>query len=303
MPRPAGGCSDVARAAAPSPTARVAAQSPAARVAAPWRAARTATWPRALRVAAIAIAAAALAPGAAAALPATGPAAGAALPVRAVAALAAPTLGLPSVAANGAGFGRVRPREISYGGDPTSLVTGVRWSSWGGARAVGHGVADWVWPGWCVACGGVRLHATVVAFGLTTCDGHSAYAYVEWYFPSRGMSFDRRLAGVNLCTGAASSPGTPAHQGRCGRVALRSGGRVVARARGIQTFGAPIACATVRRFVASSGAARHLGANARFTVRGWWCGSELSMDLGGPQTFSCVRGDFDNISFQLLAAR
>jgi hypothetical protein len=54
--------------------------------------------------------------------------------------------------------------------------------------------------------------------------------------------------------------------------------------------------------VTSSGAGRYLDRNARFTVQGWWCCSELSMDLGGPQSFTCVRGDFTNVSFDLEPA-
>lgn len=209
-----------------------------------------------------------------------------------------PTLGVASAQPTGAGFGRVRPRTVSYGGDPTSFVSKVRWHSWGGTRAVGHGTADWVWPGWCVACGSVELPATVVAFDRTTCQGHSAYARVEWYFPSRGMSFSPRLSTVNICAHKPAPAGT-IKQLKCGRVSLRSHGSVSAVAGHITVFDSPISCATARRFVASSGAARYLNRNARFTVHGWWCGSELSMDLGGPQSFSCVHGDFTNLSFDL----
>lgn len=222
-----------------------------------------------------------------------------AVPAARASAASVPTLGVPSTAPGGAGFGfgRVRPRTISYGGDPTSFVSKVRWANWGGARAVGHGRADWVWPGWCVACGGVELPATVVAFGRTSCQGHSAYSQVEWYFPSRGMSFSRRL-GRNICrTGPA--PVGPIKELKCGRVSLRSHGSVIAVADKITTFDSPISCAAVRRFVAGSGVGRYLGRNARLRVHGWWCGSELSMDFGGPQTFSCVRGDFTNVNFDL----
>lgn len=208
----------------------------------------------------------------------------------------APTLGVKGTHLSGNGFGQVRPSKIDYGGDPTSFVTSVKWSSWGGARAVGHGKAVWVWPGWCVACGGVELPATVVAFGRTRCQGHSAYAYVEWFFPSRGMSFNRRLAGENLCTGAFPSNGG-GKELKCGQVRLRS-----ALAEQITTFDSPITCATARQFVAQSGAGQYLHRNARFTVDGWWCGSELSMDFGGLQTVACQRGDFTNVSFQLKPA-
>jgi hypothetical protein len=206
-----------------------------------------------------------------------------------------PTLGLASIAPGGSGFGHVRPRTISAGGDPTGMVVNVKWSSWGGARAVGHGKADWVWPGWCVACGSVELPATVVAFGRTSCRGHFIYSYLEWYFPSRGMSFNRRLAGENLCTGHGSPPPAPA--ARCGRVNLHG-----AVAVHLTVYGLPRSCAAARRFVAHSGVARYLGRDARFTVHHWWCGSELSMSFGLPQSVSCERGDFANLTFQLKRA-
>ncbi|MBV9606977.1 MAG: hypothetical protein JO027_17830 [Solirubrobacterales bacterium] len=204
-----------------------------------------------------------------------------------------PTLGLRSVITQGSGWGQVKPSRVDYGGDPTSFVTGVKWRTWGGARAVGHGTADWIWPGWCVACGGVELPATVVAFGRTTCRGHSAYQYVEWFFPSRGQSFNRRLAGENLCTGAQPPP-PPGKVEKCGQVRLKS-----AVAKAITLYYSPINCATARAFVAGSGAGRYLGRNARFTVDGWWCGSSLAMDFGGAQFFSCQRGDLTNVNFEL----
>ncbi len=207
-----------------------------------------------------------------------------------------PTLGVKSFSRTGAGFGQVRPRRVDYGGDPTSFVTNVKWRTWGGARAVGHGRALWVWPGWCVACGGVELPATVVAFGRTTCQGHRAYAYVEWFFPSRGQSFNRRLAGSNLC-GGTPPPIPPGKELKCGSVRLRS-----ARASHIEMFDSPISCAAARQFVAHSGAGRYLNRNARFSLDGWWCGSELSMDFGGVQTFACQRGDFTNVTFELKPA-
>jgi hypothetical protein len=112
------------------------------------------------------------------------------------------------------------------------------------------------------------------------------------------MSFNRRLAGENIC-GGGSTPSGPGKELKCGYVSLRSGGAVVALATNIDMYDSPISCATARQFVARSGAQRYLGRNARFSVRGWWCGSQLSMDLGGPQSFACVRGDFTNLTFDL----
>jgi hypothetical protein len=210
----------------------------------------------------------------------------------------APTLGV-KLNHPGAGFGQVRPGRVDFGGDPTSFVSNVKWSSWGGKRAVGHGRALWVWPGWCVACGGVSLPATVVAFGRTRCEGHSAYSRVEWFFPSRGQSFDPRLAAENICNGRMESPF--GKQLSCGHVLLRSNGKVVARAESIDAFGTPVSCPSARQFVASSGAARYLGRNARFTVNGWWCGSQLN-SFEPAQMFSCARGDFVNVFFELKRA-
>ena len=210
----------------------------------------------------------------------------------------APTLGV-HLNHPGAGFGQVRPGRVDFGGDPTSFVSNVEWSSWGGKRAVGHGTALWVWPGWCVACGGVSLPATVVAFGRTRCQGHSAYSRVEWFFPTRGQSFNRRLAAENICTGRVESP--VGQQLNCGQVLLRSGGGVVARAQQIETFAVKASCPAARQFVAASGAARYLGRNARFTVDGWWCGSQLT-SFEPEQSFSCARGDFANVFFELKRA-
>lgn len=207
----------------------------------------------------------------------------------------APTLGVKGDHPSSSGFGQVRPRRVDYGGDPTSFVSDVKWQSWGGKRAVGHGKALWVWPGWCVACGGVELPATVVAFGRTTCQGHSAYSYVEWFFPSRGMSFTRRLlAGENICTW--TFPNVPSKVSNCGRITLQSGNAV---AKDINMLNSPIDCSAARQFVAGSGAGRYLGQNARFTVDGWWCGSQLADSLPGGQMFSCTRGDFANVTFEL----
>jgi hypothetical protein len=214
------------------------------------------------------------------------------LSVPAAQARPAPTLGVKSATPNGRGFGQVRPARVDFGGDPTSFVTGVKWSSWGGARAVGHGKAIWVWPGWCVACGGVQLSATVVAFGRTTCQGHSAYSHVEWFFPSRGQVFDRRIAGSNICTGRL--PKIPEKVQNCGQVRLTN-----AIAKGINMLNSPISCSAARQFVANSGAGAYLHKNARYTVDGWWCGSELAAAFDGVQTFSCTRGDFANVNFEL----
>jgi hypothetical protein len=210
-------------------------------------------------------------------------------------ATSAPTLGLHQKFTEG--FGRVRPRVVSYGGDPTSLVAKVHWNSWGGARAVGHGEADWVWPGWCVACGSVNLPATVVAFGLRSCGGHPAYSHVEWYFPSRGMTFSRHLGNVNVCNPRSASPVTePPHAG-CALV--RAPGALITK---IAVFGFGVRCPAARALLAKLDPISHYRHNARFHVGSWWCGSELIMQVTktGPQSFECESGDDNDVSFDIM---
>lgn len=215
-----------------------------------------------------------------------------------------PTLGLALYPQDQVGFGSVKPSEINYGGDPTSAVSGVRWSSWGGSRAVGHGSAYWVWPGWCTACGSVRLPATVVAWSLGSCGGHPAYRRVEWFFPTRGEVYDPLLATGDLCTGK-SDQRAPAYRPRgCAAQTLPSAtGTRGGRAQDIQISGAGLTCARADRFLASSMPMRHFGHNARYESQGWFCGSELAMQAKAvPQSFSCQRGDWLNLSFALVPA-
>jgi hypothetical protein len=116
------------------------------------------------------------------------------------AAAGVPTLGrLAGNFARGEGFGQVKPSKIFNGGDPTGLVTGVVWSSWGGAQATGTGTADYVGPNQTVAQGSEES-ATVVAFDLGTCDGKLMYQAVEWYFPQHGQSFSPGTY-EDICTG------------------------------------------------------------------------------------------------------
>lgn len=55
-----------------------------------------------------------------------------------------PVLGSRSTSPNTEGFGAMRPSVISFGGDPTSVVSGIAWASWGGPQAIGNGESGWV---------------------------------------------------------------------------------------------------------------------------------------------------------------
>ncbi len=102
--------------------------------------------------------------------------------------------------AQGQGLGQAEPSKIFNGGDPTGLVKHITWQSWGAARAIGHGQAEYVGPDQTVATG-TQKPATVVAFHLGSCDGTLMYRAVEWYFPGQGQSFDPTHY-ENVCSAA-----------------------------------------------------------------------------------------------------
>jgi hypothetical protein len=114
---------------------------------------------------------------------------------------AVPVLGQPAgTFTHGQGFGDVRPTTVFNGGDPTGLVTGITWSSWGSSTATGQGTSDYVGPGQYVATG-TQETVTIVAFDLGTCDGKLMYQAVEWYFPQHGQRFNPSQY-ENVCTGS-----------------------------------------------------------------------------------------------------
>lgn len=114
------------------------------------------------------------------------------------AAPALPTLGIVWASAQ-KGYGQVRPTEVYNGGDPTGMVSAITWNSWGGPKATGTGTAIYVPPGGSVP-DGKATPATVVAFNLGQCQGRLMYQAIEWYFPSKGETFNP-TAYINICTG------------------------------------------------------------------------------------------------------
>jgi hypothetical protein len=122
---------------------------------------------------------------------------------------AVPVLGQPW-ASSQQGYGQSRPTEISNGGDPTGIVTGITWQSWGGPKATGTGTGSYDPPNQPVS-NSIQTTATVVAFDLGTCQGKLMYRAVEWYFPGEGQTFDPG-AYLNDCTGQYVAPtaGVPA---------------------------------------------------------------------------------------------
>lgn len=123
-----------------------------------------------------------------------------------------PTLGKPWAyfPQDQEGYGAVRPNAIFNGGDPTGQVNGIHWRSWGEATATGHGSGVYVpygdGPAVGVGSESEDAPATVVAFNLGWCGSKFMYRAVEWFFPTKGESFDPNTY-IDICKGDyVSSP-------------------------------------------------------------------------------------------------
>ena len=111
---------------------------------------------------------------------------------------AVPVLGRPAgLFAHGSGWGKVRPTEIFNGGDPTGLVTHIRWLSWGNGSITGKGISDWPYPS---VAAGKQEPVEIVAFNLGVCHGKLMYRAVEWFFPEHGQAFKANQF-ENVCAG------------------------------------------------------------------------------------------------------
>ncbi len=179
------------------------------------------------------------------------------------------------------GFGDVRPQRIFLGGDPTGLVDGIRWSGWGGDRAIGYGDAEYDWPGTAVADNGPTPGARVVAFQLGTCRGRPSYNALEWYFPKYGQVFDPHEY-LDTCTGA--TVGTPNVVSCPKNVRLADGAGTAAF---IDV--SAISCAAARRLIAQAPAAQYVVSGGRFMQSGFRCGTEGTRG-GDSASFDCQRG-------------
>jgi hypothetical protein len=198
-----------------------------------------------------------------------------------------PTLGVKEASTNwGAGFGAVRPSTINFNGDPTSFISRIRWRSWGGSRAVGHGIAGFDWPGFAVADGTRYVRATVVAFDRGTCDGHPAYQREQWYFPQYGETFAPASAGLNLCTGRVVGhlpQGSPVYCPKGQFTTWVSGG---------------LKCGELPDIEGLVNGAAHRRHSAKWIRHGWICGTDLNTGRN-PQTVTCQRGNVETVSFAI----
>src|SRR6266516_1895566 len=75
------------------------------------------------------------------------------------------------------GWGACRPREFSNGGDPSGTVGHIRWTSWGGRVATGHGLNSIFSPR-----GGYYRRQVVIylrAFDVGRCSARGRRAYLR----------------------------------------------------------------------------------------------------------------------------
>jgi hypothetical protein len=75
----------------------------------------------------------------------------------------------------GVGWGTPHPPEIFNGGDPSGMVSRIRWASWGGSTATGHGKTSIFKPGG--GYYGTLVSAQLRAYDLGRCTAHGPLAY------------------------------------------------------------------------------------------------------------------------------
>jgi hypothetical protein len=93
-----------------------------------------------------------------------------------------PVLGAKGFAApDGNGFGTAEPSEIFNGGDPSGLVTQIKWTGWGNPTAIGHGLNPIFKPhgGYYRKPARIELRATA----LGKCGSRRAYMKLEARVP------------------------------------------------------------------------------------------------------------------------
>jgi hypothetical protein len=93
------------------------------------------------------------------------------------------------------GFGKVKPKAVSLGGDPTGDVTKLRWKSWGTPAAVGTGKGFYV-PAGKPTADAVIARVTLTASSLGTCEGHKAYKRVAFTYHYKGKSYAGASYGI-----------------------------------------------------------------------------------------------------------
>lgn len=180
------------------------------------------------------------------------------------------------------GYGKERPRTIFNGGDPTGYVGKIRWRRWGGRKAIGSGVGDFVWPGQSVASGSLSTPATVAAYGRTHCNGRLVYSRLVWFFPKYGERF-HASQGYHLCRSDVYPRYVEPHKRRCRNVVLGESGWT---ATDVTAY--DVRCDKARAVIAGSGASAYAG-GGRFRSTSYLCGSDGPNEAGdGSTPFWCM---------------
>jgi hypothetical protein len=105
----------------------------------------------------------------------------------------AATSAQPVVFQGVAGAGIERPSRLELTADGTLFVSGVQWSSWGGAEATGNGNAEY--HGCTPTCAQATPHTALVAIRLSrirVCSGQRYYSAVTLTMNS-GQLLDRQF--------------------------------------------------------------------------------------------------------------
>ena len=112
----------------------------------------------------------------------------------ALAASGTPTLG-SNLGVPTHGFGQVKPKTVSLGGDPTGTVTKLHWKSWGAAVALGTGRGFYD-PAGLPTAESVPATVTLTASSLGTCKGHRAYKRFSFTFLYKGKQYPGSSYGI-----------------------------------------------------------------------------------------------------------
>jgi hypothetical protein len=96
-----------------------------------------------------------------------------------------PVLGSAKAFPSGQGFGKVKPKTVFLGGDPTGMFKKLTWKDWGSSSATGTGSGFYTPPGKPTA-DSVKAPVTLVASSLGECHGHEAYRKLAITFTYKG---------------------------------------------------------------------------------------------------------------------
>jgi hypothetical protein len=99
---------------------------------------------------------------------------------------------------SGEGFGKVEPKTVYLGGDPTGLFRHVVWHGWDKPTATGDGTGYYP-PGNKPVAAAVSTPVILTATKLGRCDGIAAYKKLAIVFVYKGHEYPGTT--INACAG------------------------------------------------------------------------------------------------------